>query len=211
MTHGRILFRGNLWQVTARPDVMLTLRRLFALPPDKGPLQLAATEETSSILMWVMERWPMQMGALERRELFTRGRAFDTRREAVGEILVGHIPQREYGLALQLRDYQKQAVELALKVPGLLLGDDLGLGKTITALGALSAARAFPALVVTLPHLVRQWEREVHRALPQATVHVGRRMQPPLGLTARWACPRLSAPEGTGRLRWSGGCQTSRS
>ena len=27
--------------------------------------------------------------------------------EAVGEILVGHIPQREYGLALTLRDYQK--------------------------------------------------------------------------------------------------------
>ena len=135
MTHGRILFRGNLWQVTARPDVMLTLRRLFALPPDKGPLQLAATEETSSILMWVMERWPMQMGPLSAASCSpgaglrhqAGGRRGDPR---------GAHPQREYGLALQLRDYQKQAVELALKVPGLLLGDDLGLGKTITALGA---------------------------------------------------------------------------
>lgn len=55
----------------------------------------------------------------------------------------------------------------------MILGDDVGLGKSASALYLLDAADALPALVVTLTHLPEQWLRELamtRQVLPDLVV-----------------------------------------
>lgn len=55
----------------------------------------------------------------------------------------------------------------------LLIADDMGVGKTYSALLALDETQAYPAVLVCPPALVINWERSIRTALPhrsQATV-----------------------------------------
>ncbi len=54
----------------------------------------------------------------------------------------------------------------------LLVADEMGVGKTLSAIGAVEAVNAFPALFIVPPSLTRNWQREVERALPGRTVQV---------------------------------------
>lgn len=54
----------------------------------------------------------------------------------------------------------------------LLVADEMGVGKTLSAIGSIEVANAFPALIICPPSLTRNWEREVQRALPTRTVQV---------------------------------------
>src|SRR4029077_16688448 len=77
-------------------------------------------------------------------------------------------------LAIPARDYQRQAAEIFLKRGGLLLADDVGLGKTVVGLAALAAQpRTLPAVVVTLAgRMAQQWEDHCRRFMPQASTHI---------------------------------------
>lgn len=52
----------------------------------------------------------------------------------------------------------------------LLVADEMGVGKTLSGIGALEVKGAFPALVVVPPSLVINWQREFTRALPHRSV-----------------------------------------
>ena len=65
--------------------------------------------------------------------------------------------------AIQLRDYQKDAVRWFSKVRRGILGDQMGLGKTITSIAAMEHIGAFPFLVVCPKTLVPQWIEECGR------------------------------------------------
>jgi len=85
---------------------------------------------------------------------------------------------QEYPLAIPLRDYQRIAVDLYLTRGSLLLGDDIGIGKTAVAIGSFADPATLPAVVVTLAHLPRQWEKEIHRFMPSLTTHVVKKGTP---------------------------------
>jgi superfamily II DNA or RNA helicase len=72
---------------------------------------------------------------------------------------------------LPLRDYQLQAVHLIKLRNALLCGDDLGLGKTAIALGAIAAGMR-PAIIVCKTHLQAQWIEEAHKFLEGVKEHV---------------------------------------
>ena len=59
-----------------------------------------------------------------------------------------------------------RAAEAILRTGRLLVADELGLGKTITALTLLAAPEARPAVAVVPPHLAEQWRREAAKFLP---------------------------------------------
>lgn len=60
-----------------------------------------------------------------------------------------------------VRPYQAQAIEVLRRRRGLLLGDDLGLGKTYAAAGFLLLTEARPAAVVVQTHLQKQWAQKI--------------------------------------------------
>lgn len=72
------------------------------------------------------------------------------------------------GFGGELRDFQREAVEYALRKEGrALIGDDMGLGKTIEALAAVHAAEAYPAAIVCPASVKINWRREAEKWLPE--------------------------------------------
>ncbi len=68
----------------------------------------------------------------------------------------------EIPLKGRLFDFQKKGVAYILEKKRLIVGDQMGLGKTVQAIAAVSAANAFPCLVICPASLKLNWEREWH-------------------------------------------------
>lgn len=180
MKSGRITIHDGQLVIEAPPHVSIRLRRLFggAQRYKAGVFHLAATPEHAYDLEWFRERHPLDIdpGIENRfRELVeTQEKKF----AAIAAIDVdGYVP-RDFQLALPLREYQKLAADLALKTGSLLIADQIGLGKSATAIGVMSAPGSLPALVVTPVHLAIQWQREIARFAPRLRVHRIRSTQP---------------------------------
>ena len=118
---------------------------------------------------------------------------FDERVALANRIISGEYRPPEFKMALPPREYQAQAASLALASGGLLVADELGLGKTVTGLTMLADPRALPALVVVPPHLQAQWSRELARFLPALDVHITKSIAP-------YPMKRLTVAAGQGRL-----------
>lgn len=177
--HGEVALVGDEWQVKCEPHVALRFKRVFAklARTTRGILRLSATPENTYELDWFCQRYPMEVG--DRGAWDERVRAFIERRSAVERILSdGYQPPLLEGMAIPARDYQRRAAELALANRGLLLADDLGLGKTISAIAMLTDRATLPALVVTMTHLPKQWQRELGRFMPQLSTHVLKKGNP---------------------------------
>lgn len=170
--------RSNLrprphWRVDCRPHVMARLKRLFSRidKGEYGSVLLADTPENCRELLWFLDRYPMHVSP---RELLEAGaQAHVAQEETVQLVLSGKCSHPlKVKMALPARDYQQVAADLAVTTGRLLLADDLGLGKTVSAITALASAGAFPALIVTLTSLPRQWARELARFTPRLSVHI---------------------------------------
>ncbi|WP_016894288.1 SNF2-related protein [Mycobacteroides abscessus] len=163
---------GRQWHVRAEPDVMIRLKRIFPRvnPTGSGGILLKATPEIARDLEWVLERWPLKV---RESHLDVLRSAADEHRRAeaiVQEVLEGRValaPTAGWlGSSLPLRDYQVQGRDLVRAAGSTLIVDELGLGKTATALSLLEDPDARPALAVTLTALPGQWLRELRKFYP---------------------------------------------
>lgn len=147
---------------TGEPHVAIRLKSNFPKIP-KGsstPFDLPHDDVHSAELAWFMGLYPMRMSAADRRELEEGG---DRRRDEVAE--AGRITSPEWrpsapiqtrpGTAI--RTYQEQAVALVALTRSLLLGDDVGLGKTYAAIGLALRGDTLPMALVVLGNLQAQW------------------------------------------------------
>lgn len=71
----------------------------------------------------------------------------------------------------QVKAPQWPAIHFALTHKRVILGDEMGFGKTLQALATLSAAGAFPAVVVCRPSLVDNWADEIDKFFPFLNVY----------------------------------------
>ncbi|WP_431976028.1 DEAD/DEAH box helicase [Micromonospora haikouensis] len=165
------------WAVVAEPHVLGRLKRVFPRADQmrSGELLLSDTPEIARELAWVMERWPLSpVDAGSAAHLQARDAAYRASEEQVLRILDGHTPQALgwQEPALPARAYQETVAHLVHTTGRVLCADDVGLGKTVSGSLVLRNPDALPALVVTLTHLTRQWERELKRFFPWLTSHV---------------------------------------
>lgn len=164
------------WAVNADPHVMGRLKRVFprVLQSRSGMLALTDTAEVARDLEWVCERWPLRPFDDESAQyLAKRAEVYRASQEMVLRILDGERP--DYGWrepAIPARDYQLVVPDLVQATGRLLLGDDVGLGKTVSSALILRNPDALPALVVTLTHLPTQWQREINRFFPWLGTHI---------------------------------------
>ncbi len=175
---GRIRREHDLWVIAAEPHVILRLKRVFGkvTPVATATVRLSDTEENARDLLWFLERYPMEVE--DRKYLERRAAQHVARTEAIQDLLSGRYEPPEFVLAHPPRRYQRLAAEVLLRGRSLLLADDVGLGKTVTAICTLTDPRALPALVVTLAHLPRQWQDEVTTFAPKLRTHVVRKTKP---------------------------------
>lgn len=171
-TVGRVTREDGYWVIDCEPHVMLRAKRVFAQLSANavGSLRLYDTPSVSRDLEWFLERYPMTVSDPDL--LARRARAHDRAMSCVQHVLEGSATPPEFELAIPARRYQRTAAQLVLETGRLLLADDVGLGKTATAICVLSDPRTRPAVVVTLTHLPQQWRAEIQRFAPKAVVHI---------------------------------------
>ena len=175
---GSVRIEPGVFRVKAEPHVMLRIKRVFSkiAKSAHGTITLSDSEENARDLLWFLERYPMDVD--DRKHLERRAARQRLREDAIAEVLAdGYEPPR-FDLALSPRRYQRLAADLLLRTGGLLLADDVGLGKTAAAICTFTDRRALPALVVTLTHLPRQWEAEITKFAPALDVHVVKKGTP---------------------------------
>lgn len=180
MIHGRIEIEAGKLVVRCPPHVAQKLRRYFggAQRYKAGVFTMAATPACAFDLKWFKLRHPLDVDDAARGAFDALVAAHERKLEAIAELdMTGYVP-REFELELPPREYQRIAADLALRTGALLVADDLGLGKTVVAICALSAPGVLPAVIVTPTHLSRQWEVQIHKFAPKLRVHRIRRGQP---------------------------------
>ena len=163
-TFGKIeLVQGLWWVITAcEPHVIIRLKQLFpriektAPPPYRFPDDLAHAAD----LDWFLTRYPLSMSDADRAHLSDGRLKFELQIAEMERILApDYTPPAYAGLrpGFVVRNYQSQAIEVLKRSKGLLLGDDVGLGKTYTAYAHLLDSVALPAGIVCQGHVQRQW------------------------------------------------------
>lgn len=178
-TYGSITYnkRNRCWDIKCEPHVAIRLKRVFAKIDtwQYGVQSISATVENCRDLQWFLDRYPMDVFPFEL--LKERADQHRERQTLIQELLAGQLVREPFQLKLPPREYQSLAAQMWLTAGGLLLADDVGLGKTCTAIAGLSDPRTLPALVVTLTSLPFQWETEIHKFSDLST-HILKKGQP---------------------------------
>ena len=171
-TYGTVTRRGPTWRIKCEPHVMIRLKRTFerVSKSDHGVVVMSDTLENARELEWFLERFPMKVEEPE--YLARRAAAYKAKIDLIARITSAGYEPPQFDLAIPARKYQRVSAELLLRSGRLLLADDVGLGKTLSAICTFQDKRTLPALVVTLTHLPRQWESEIKKFAPNLRTHI---------------------------------------
>lgn len=167
-TYGDLTFcdERSRWVISdLEPHVAQAFKRLFPkVHKMADEITLFDNDETRADLEWFMLRYPL-------RHRFSKALAAGARRMArraaeIGRILAPDWTPPDFdgfreGEAPYL--YQSQASAVAIAQGSLLLGDDVGLGKTASVIHAGVSGAPLPMAIVVQPHLPLQWKRQIER------------------------------------------------
>lgn len=164
----RLLGDGSSWEIAnLDPHVAIRFKQLFQRIPKHsfGPFLLTNDPVTAADLTWFISRYPLAMSNKDRLFLKSWKIGFESDRAEMDRIMLPSYetpPIQKIKPGQVIRHYQAQAIAILQKRKSLLLGDEGGLGKTITAAGFLCAEpNALPAVVVCDTHMQQQWDDKI--------------------------------------------------
>lgn len=167
----------NQWEITdAKPHVCIKLKAMFPKISKSSsfPFKFNNTPENCHDLLWFMERYPFVMAEYHDK-LLHRGRkkCLDIAKE-LESILMPEYKAAPIKLknGFEARDYQTKAAEFDSLQKRFLLGDDIGLGKTLTAILSFNNKDKLPAIVCVQTHLPKQWKVEGVEKFTNLTTHI---------------------------------------
>lgn len=172
--------KSGMWVIDAEPHVHMRAKRLFGKlsKQQAGRLALSASFETCRDLEWFLDRYPLKMSDGDRTRLVDGANMHRDTSRKLEELIDPNYQPPTFDLAMPARSYQAREAAVYLANGALLIGDDVGLGKTAAAICSFTDPRTLPAVVVTLTHLPRQWEAEIRKFAPDLTVHIIKKGQP---------------------------------
>lgn len=152
------------WRIkNLAPHVAIAFKRMFPrVPVTSTEISISDTDEVRADLHWFMARYPLEhdsWGELDEAVDRLAFRAAERDRILLPTWKPGAVTGFKEGRAPYL--YQTQASKVAIANGGLLLGDDVGLGKTISAIATMLMGAPLPAGVVVQPHLTGQWKKRI--------------------------------------------------
>ncbi|MBF6618805.1 MAG: DEAD/DEAH box helicase [Patulibacter sp.] len=177
-TFGTLRHAAGVWVIDAEPNVMRWVRRMLPRVSSAkgGGCWVKDTPEIARDIEWFLGRWPLELDDDTAEYLEAQAERQREIEASVFRILQGHeVVELAGELPFPPQPHQAQAAAIALNTGRLLLGDDLGLGKTYSALLTLTDPQRLPALIVTPTHLTRQWRREIAKFMPHLAAHEIRR------------------------------------
>lgn len=163
------------WGLEVLPHVAIKIKRLFPRVDQnrRGMILVLDTPEVAADLTWFMQRYPLDMAPETEARLVAQAAEHAEYVENIEMVLAGGRSLDDFPPpARPGRDYQQQAADLAYLTGGLLLGDEVGLGKTQSALMLLRDPTTLPAAIVVPTHLPPQWARELTEVMPHLKGHV---------------------------------------
>lgn len=177
-TFGEAVLQDGTWTIRCEPHVLLRLKRVMGKTNRQAStLKLSNTPENCRELEWFADRYPLTFSHPD--VLTSKATSFREKVKRLDSIIGADYTPRDFELAIPAREYQRVAAELLLEQGYLLLGDDLGIGKTVSAIAAMTDKRMLPAVVVTVAgSMPLQWRDEIRRFAPGLTVHVLKKGQP---------------------------------
>ncbi len=165
----------SLWIVKGEPHVLMMFKRVFpAISRQYGTLKIGETSANNELLEWLLVRYPLEMSAEDAEYLRASTDATMASRIEGNAVIQNGSGSFKVATRIPLRDYQLQAVRLLALRSSLLCGDDLGLGKTAVALGAIASGMT-PAIIVCKTHLQRQWFAEALKFLSGVIPHIAKK------------------------------------
>lgn len=174
MNYGTVALTKAGWRIEGEPFVRARIKRLFSKVEKKAAdhITLSASPENTRELAWFLQRYPMGMSA-EDAQVMQRIAAQHVEAEArLSALVAGQTPPANVQLAEPARDYQLFAASVVALRHGLLLADDIGIGKTVSAIASAVLIGQYPVLVVVPAHLTRQWAASFKRFAPALTTHI---------------------------------------
>lgn len=194
--NGRLSFIEDGWTVSdLKPHISMRFKSMFQgiATGSVPPFNLKDRPSIATDLDWFMQRYPLEMDNLTSKRLELSVEAHQANVAKLEQIRSTNYTPRVVGgfrAGEAPFSYQARAAELLRTTGRLLLLDDVGLGKTVSALAAVSDGWGLPAAIVVQPHLSAQWitqyiDRFTHlravevkdrnpRELPLADVYVFR-------------------------------------
>lgn len=181
--NGKLIFKESpapTWSVgQLAPHVAIAFKRLFPrVRHTAETMTLVDSDEIRADLEWFMLRYPFEHREQER--IAAGAKRISARLAERDRIL---LPDWQPGELLGFKPekppylYQSQAAQIAVKNGALLLGDEVGLGKTITAFAAAAMGAPLPMAIVVQSHLADQWKERAEE-FTNLRVHVIKQRAP---------------------------------
>lgn len=179
--YGRVWLKGGLWHIEGEPHLIVKIKRYFPRiwAGQHAVVTLKDSDEMRREIDWILDRHELKVSHKDRLVLEEGAKRHKDKIITLDRLLGRRRVSRAYRMAIPPRDYQKIAGEMALENGYLLLADELGSGKTVSAFCVLTEKAALPAVVVTLANTMpMQWERMLKAFMPDIFVHVINRRSP---------------------------------
>lgn len=179
-SYGTVIYNGRYWRITCEPQVRSRLKRVFPRVPQSAAqhIDLLGSPENSRELLWFLQRYPMQIDEEAQTCLHKLAEQHHEMERSLAELVAGRLPIPAFELAKPPREYQRYAGAQVEIRGGLLLADDLGLGKTVTGICPMAVPANLPAVVVYPAALPNHWPEKLAEFAPNLRVHHIRKGQP---------------------------------
>ncbi|WP_168991796.1 MULTISPECIES: SNF2-related protein [Mesorhizobium] len=179
-TYGRLRYRADLgkWQVAGLPPhVSLVFKKVFPRIPihQTGEFFITDGAAVCADLVWFTQRYPLEVPSADRERVEAGRQRHIDQRLAVESLLADDWLPSSIGRFREGASpypFQAQAAAVTAKTRRLLLLDDVGLGKTVSALATLAETSALPAAIVVQAHLAEQWVEEYIEEFTTFTSHI---------------------------------------
>lgn len=167
-TYGDLYFADGLWKINnAEPHICVKLKDIFKKigTSARQPFNFVDSPETCHDLLWFTDRYPLKISAKDLLKLKSGRKRFIANVNELESILIpSYKPENvELKNGYLGRDYQIRGTEILMKTERLLIGDEIGLGKTLIGILAMLKSGTLPAIVVVQTHLPKQWKDEIQK------------------------------------------------
>lgn len=149
----------------AQPHVCIKLKSIFHKIANtaKQPFEFLNTPENSFDLLWFMERYPLEASASTLKSLKQKRVTHVNTMNDLERIL---LPDYKHSSPILnpgkvARPYQITGTDLFIKSQRILIGDDIGLGKTLIGILSCLNKKLLPCAVVVQTHMPLQWKESI--------------------------------------------------
>lgn len=154
------------WHIKdAEPHICIKLKAVFTKikPWATQPFTFDNKPEVCHDLLWFTERYPLSISDADQALMKRQKKQHINNINELETIMLPDYKPRELKLKepFDARPYQLSGVDVYMKCKRILIGDDIGLGKTLIGILSCLHPGTLPCMAVVQTHLPKQWQKAI--------------------------------------------------